>query len=143
MKLAVFELLNSDSMTQKFTVGDSPIVVNCFRLHLYKHLAPAGTLYVKLEDANGNLIKLSSAVTISSISSANYFHGFVKFDCPVSLMANTSYYLELTASGYSYSGSAFIGWVQAGALANHSDSYSGAALNFEIWAEKGLQKGVF
>ena len=107
MILNVVELGNGEDCRQKFTVGDRPITVYGFRIHLVRYLSPAGVIQLQLQDANGNKIASSTAVTAANISHTgpvgNYWHGYYLFSFNPSLpglKANTSYWLELTSSGY-------------------------------------------
>ena len=139
MKILVHELgltgtYDDGRRRQRITVGDKRMDMTAIRLHLYKHLAPAGSLYVQLQDSNGVKIKDSDSVTIASISSLNYFHGMVTFDLEVSLRRNTVYWFELLSSGgYSYAAGAHIAWVQAQ-----------NSLEFQLWGWRNAldSKGI-
>lgn len=96
---------------QRFTVGDRNLEIYAIRPHLYKHLAPAGSLYLQLQDENGGKIKDSETIAISAISSASYFHGMVRFLVVASLRKETTYFLELKGSGYTYGAGAHVAWV--------------------------------
>lgn len=139
MRIAYHELgLDSTSLIFKAT---RPVFMKHVRVHIYKHLAPAGSIVMQLCDRN-NVIQLASAtVSMSSISSANYFHGLVKFDLQYPLRANTEYYLVMNSSGYSYDPNAFIGWVLADSLQNNNGA-AAASLHFELWEEKNLIRGI-
>lgn len=141
MRIAYHEL-GLDGNSALIRIKDRPVFMDHVKVHIYKHLAPAGTLRLLLCDRN-NVITLASAdVIISTISSANYFHGMVKFDLQYPLAANTEYYLVMnTAGGYSYDPNAFVGWVLAGSLQNN-DGAAAASLHFEIWEEKNLIRGI-
>lgn len=114
MQLLVEELGQSYSaIKQKITVGANPIYVYAVTPHIFKWLNPAGSLYVRLEDSSQTTITTSSAVTIQSITDAtgNYFHGRVRFYLNAILAANTSYYISLISSGYTFSEAAWVGFV--------------------------------
>lgn len=104
---------------QRILVKDANQHITAVRLHIYKHGSPAGSLYVQLQDASGNKMKDSDAVTIASLSSLSYFHGMVKFSITASLKRNTAYWLELKGSGYSYGANAHVAWVQVGSRLEH------------------------
>lgn len=93
-----------------------PVHVKHLRPHIYKHLAPSGSFYMAITDVFQNVIAASNSLTATQINSANYFHGYVRFDIdaylPKTVEGNfyTYYYLSLRSTGYTYSDSAFIGW---------------------------------
>jgi hypothetical protein len=131
MRLRVFEA-GLDGSSSLITIGDRPINMKHIRVHIYKHLAPTGTMRLLLADRNSVVTLAYADVLLSSLPSANYYHGMVKFDLSYPLQANTSYYLILSsAGGYSYSGSAFFGWAWA-------EGMNG----FEVWEEKLLIRGA-
>lgn len=84
--------------------------------YLYMHNAPAGTFTVSIEADYGTAA--SKTFDCDDIKAAlnttdDFAHVFypVVFDDPVQLDAGT-YSLKLSASGYSPTGSSFIGWIQ-------------------------------
>jgi hypothetical protein len=120
--------------------------IYAIRPHIYKHGSPAGSLVLDVLDANGKLIKSSSAVTISSISTANYFHGYVKFDISLPVTSGKTYQIKLRGTGYTFSASAYIGWCNDFDLRKYTADYSpntgiDAALDMEIWSGRRPQKG--
>jgi hypothetical protein len=147
MQLVLQELgLSSSYLSQKITVGARDINVKHVRPHLYKHLAPAGTVSIQIRDASDVLIATSDAVTITDISAQNYFHGEVRFDVNAMLLKNTSYYIRLVSSGYTYGANAFIGWCQDFDLRKVGVDYTPAgSLNtpflLELWELKRVDKG--
>lgn len=108
MTIVVDELIST--LRQKITIGSKPIMLYAIRPYVYKHLAPAGNLFVRILDANGNKIVDSETIAISSISAINYAHGFYRFLVTAGLAANTSYYIQLMSTGYTYGANSFIGW---------------------------------
>lgn len=131
-----------DGNSLLFRVKDRPIFMDHVKVHIYKHLAPAGTIRMQLCDRNNVIVLAYADVIISTISSANYFHGMVKFELKYPLAANTEYYLVMgTAGGYAYDPNAFIGWVLADSLQNNSGG-AAASLHYEIWDEKNLIRGI-
>jgi hypothetical protein len=117
-----------------------------FRLHLYKQGNPSGSLFVRIKDAQGGTIADSEPISISSISNADYFHGYVRFLISYPLKINTEYFISLKQSGYSFSESAFIGWVQDLGLQRVTATYSpntsyNSPLGLEVWAYEHLIRG--
>lgn len=144
----IVEDLSSGTVEQKFTTGDFPVNVVAVRPHLYKHLAPAGSITMQLRDASGSLLASSNAVTIASITAAsgNYFHGMIKFDLNAGLLPNTVYRFRMTTTGYTHSDSAYVGWCRDFDLGRYDSTYTsdsglGAALGLEIWENKNVVKG--
>lgn len=148
MKLIV-EDLSSGIVEQKFTTGDFPVNLVAVRPHMYKHLAPAGSIVMQLRDASGSLLKSSDALTIASITAAsgNYFHGLIKFDLKAGLLPNTTYRFRMTTTGYTHSESAYIGWCRDFDLGRYDATYTSdtglnAPLGLEIWENKNVVKGT-
>ena len=152
MNLVIHELgitgsFGNTSLRQLITVGTEDLDLYALRPHLYKHLAPAGSLFMRIEDTNQKKIKQSETIAISTISSANYFHGYVRFLIGCTLKKNTQYYVSLHSTGYTYSGSAFIGWCNDFDLRKVTADYSpnngvNGAMDFEIWRYQRLLKGA-
>lgn len=120
------------------------------RAHLFKHLAPAGSVYIQIQDANGRKIKDSNSVTITDITAQNYYHGYVRFALEFTFKAERTYYLALKSSGYSYSAIAFIGWCNGFDLKKYGTSYTtpsivgvNAPLDFDVWEYKTVSKGEY
>lgn len=117
------------------------ISVEAIRPHILKYGNPAGSLIVNLKDTNGKLIKASTAVTIASISASNYFHGMVRFYLSAPLKSGVTYIIELSASGYSYAASDWIGWCNDFDLRVVDPDFSpaggtSAPLHLELWERK-------
>lgn len=119
-------------------------------LHLYKHLAPAGSLYVQIQDSNGRKIKNSDVPAISTISSANYFHGDVRFLIDFSFRNQVNYFIALKSTGYTYASNAFIGWCNGFDLKKYPCDYTvpstigvNAPLDFAIWEKDTISKGEY
>lgn len=146
MKILVHEL--RDTLRQKITVGTKALMLHAIRPHIYKHGSPAGSLYLQIQDADGKKIADSAAVTLASISSVNYFHGYVRFLISVPLMAGTSYHVALKSTGYTYGGSAFVGWCNDYDLRKVDATYTNvstrgrsAPLDMEFWTYTQLLRG--
>lgn len=144
MNLLVCEL--NGACFQPVTTGSSVIHVTAIRPHIYKHLAPAGSFYIQIQDANGKKIANSNSLTAANISASNYFHGYVRFDVSASLFPETQYRIALKSSGYSYSDSAYIGWCTDFDLRKYTltgfQTGEGWALDMEIWQLKTIGKAV-
>lgn len=138
MKLVVHEL-QATELSQSYT-PERNVIVHAIRPHLYKHNAPAGTL--KLQIYNGvTLVGESDPVTIASISTANYFHGYVRFDLSCGLKRDTAYTFKLVGSGYTFSESAYVGWCGGFDLGKYPATYTPESLlkyplDLEVWERK-------
>lgn len=136
MDLVVHEL--KTILFQEIRVEQKPLQLNAIRPHLYRHLNPAGTLYLELRDEFHNVIETSASLAISAIPSGNYFHGYIRFLMSTNLRANTVYNVVLKSTGYTFSESAFIGWCNDYDLRKSEATYPGntgvgAALDMEFW----------
>lgn len=147
MQLIVEELVTS--ISQSITVGSGNIATKYLRPYLYKHGTPAGSLYIEIQDENGEKIGVSETITIASITSASntYFHGWVRFETTIPLKSTETYNVVLKSTGYTYSASAFVGWCLGwdNAVADADYSPSGdiqKALNLQIFGTKEIVKGA-
>lgn len=145
MKLIVYEL--DGVVFQEITPIGKNQMISAIRPHLYKHLAPTGNLKIQVQDTNGRVIQESNTVAISDISSANYFHGYVRFDINIGLMVNRTYRIALVPSGgYTFSESAYIGWCGGFDLGKYEEDYTvnstfDYGLDMEIWTLQEQTKG--
>ncbi len=116
------------------------------RLHLYRHNSPAGQLFVELRNANNKLVKTSEVINISSIPVTQaYFHGYIRFLISNSLKEDSQYYIALKSTGYTYSPSAFIGWVNDFDLRRVRSNYApnagiNAPLGIELWSNETIHR---
>lgn len=115
MKIVLDEL--KTTLTQKFTTVEREQAY-AIRPYLYLHNDPVGSFTISIK--HGSTVLGQSTLTISEIKTEagfadnQYHHGVFRFifDPLVVLQARTEYNIELSASGYSYSDSSFIGWVK-------------------------------
>lgn len=135
MTLVVHELVTF--LAQSFTVGSKNAEITAVRPHLVKYGSPAGSFYIEIQDADGQLIATSNALTAAEISSASYFHGHVRFDVTAGLKAGRVIRVALKATGYTFSEATYIAW------ANRSGGVSETEkLDTEFWNYNRLQKGI-
>lgn len=139
MRLVVHELY-AQGLKQRIKVTENLNIVS-IRPHLYKHLSPAGSFKLELLDENEQKIDESETLTMASVSSANYFHGYVRVNCTFALKKNTEYYIKLVGSGYTFNESAWFGWCNDYDLRKVEASYTRnqgyyGALDMELWDSK-------
>lgn len=132
MKLMVNEL--KTELIQKLS-GDEFTIVEAVRLHLYKHGAPGGSLFVEIRDEQSQLIATSETILIGSISEMTFFHGQVRFYVSAYLRPESVYQLVLKSSGYSFSEGAYVGWCLDFDF-NTYQKNSNHAHDYEIWSRK-------
>ena len=138
MTLVVYEL-EAAGLTQEVTPSKNTIV-EAVRPHIMIHDCDTGSLSIEIYDSGDSLIATSNSVDISSISSAAYYHGYVRFNINAYLAKNETYSLKLVgAGGYSFSPASYAGWVNGYDLAKYPLAYTpGSSLSFpfdyEIWA---------
>lgn len=141
-KLIVEELRTT--LSQNFT-NDRVRIIKHIRPWLYKHLSPSGDLNIVVKQG-GQTLATSETVTSSYIetntdsTALNYTHGFFRFTfTDAFVLRSGDFTIELQASGgYSFSESAYFGWVKPHENKLFTTSYSpsdGANQTFgvEIW----------
>ena len=140
--LVIEELL--DTLYQDFTVKVNTIV-DSIRLNLYMHNSPSGTFTVNLkEDATTIATKAYTAAeieTLAGFTANQYHHGYFtfEFDSHYPIKRNTTYRIELTSSGYSFSESAYIAWIRPheNGFNNSTIDLTDAANNpfgYQVWS---------
>ena len=113
--------------------------ISAIRPHLYIKNSPTGNLKVSITSPDGTVISESEEIVISSISSADEYHGYVTFYLNASLKAQQTYLIKVDgASGYSFDESAFCGVCGNYSLEKYQNvtpitSEAVAPLDFEIW----------
>lgn len=136
MKLIVNEL--KDTLFQEIT-PEQNTQVEAIRINLIKFNNPAGNFTVEVHDSNGGLIGTSAdSFSASSMSPSSFFHGMIRFNINVQLKKNTPYRIVLKATGYTFSESAYIGWISGYDLEIYPPSYTTTGsfsepLSLEIW----------
>lgn len=136
MKLVVHEI-KTDPLFQTI-VPTKNRNVGVIRPHLYIKGVPAGNLKVQLTSSDGTLLAESASVAISSILAVGEFHGYVSFYLNAFLKKSVSYQVNVVASGYTFSESAFVGLVGGYELKKYPNLLPAthprtAPLDLEIW----------
>jgi hypothetical protein len=106
MKLVVHELVTTLSQAVRCEATSN---VTAIRVNIYKHNSPSGSLQVQLRH-NNQVIATSEAIAISSVSSAAFSHGLVRFYISAQLQAGQTYELVLVPTGYTFTEPAYVGW---------------------------------
>jgi len=155
-KLLAHELETSGTLYQEITIGAENIYTQYIRLNLYKHGHPPGGMSVKIRDTNGKIIGSSTEVTVAAIdadiTSADFFHGLVRFAIDIPLRKETTYQIALVANGtYAFNETAsgstgYIAWLTNFDGSRVDFDYSQtvgihSALDLEIWGLKELTRG--
>ena len=135
MHLIVHEL-NSYPLKQKVVAPDRNVDIVHVRPHLYKHGSPSGTFAVQIQNSSGRVIATSNYLSYSDISSATYFHGYIRFDLDAHIRPLSTIYIALVSDSYTFSESNYIGWCNAYEFNRYSSNTRDsefAELDFEIW----------
>jgi hypothetical protein len=141
MKLVVLELKNQ-LLYQEITCLKTQQVAY-IRPHLYKHNAPSGSITLVVKNTSDSVLYTSDALTITDISTANYFHGYVRFAIPFVMIKDTTYRIYINSSGYTYNDSAFIGWCNDFDLHKYNLNYTPVCstdrpLDLEVWNKERI-----
>lgn len=142
--LLLFEPLETTLTQQVEATADAQ--VHAIRPHLYIKNNPAGSLRVNILDSNNRLIESSDTIAISAITSALYFHGYVRFLIEEPLKKGEIYHIRLVGtSGYSFTdtSSPLVGWCFDFDLAKYPKAAGvDSAFDLEIWHHRQIKKGM-
>ena len=143
MTLAVQELVAGVPLAQTLVTPPKNVFVEVLRPHLVRYGSPAGTLQMLVLDSTNTQIAASNVLTISSLAPTfGYAHGYWEFDVNAGLKANQSYTFKLVSGGgYSFSESAYVGWVNGCDLGKYSPTTAPPnllqwPLDIEVWHRK-------
>lgn len=104
------------TLTQDIELGlQKRYQLNGAHLYIYIHNAPAGTFTVSVKDGATTLVSQSftSADFQADLETTDvYAYGWKPITFSNTPLKNGVYSVELSASGYSYSGSSYIGWIR-------------------------------
>lgn len=137
MQLVVSELITNLSQE---VVATSNLNIEAIRPRLLKYGSPAGSLLLNVKDANNKKIVSSETISIASISTADYFHGLVRFYVDVSFKSGSTYIIELASTGYTYNSSHWVGWIFDYDM-RVVDGPNGAVHQLELWERKQVRRG--
>lgn len=132
MSLINVEALKGTTLIQEFKIKRNRLNLTAVRPWLYLHNDPAGTFTLTLKD--GANILDSSDFTVSDLKNGaglndnEYHKGFFKIDLRATLQHDRLYSLELSSSGYSFSGSSYLGWIKE--FENLTNSFSESIWTF-------------
>jgi hypothetical protein len=110
-RVVVEELITT--LTQNFTVT-TPINIGGIKPKLFNSNASASDVTIDLLQS-GNVL-FTKTLTLAQIklmgnTTLNNWHGFISFTSPTSIyLSEGDYQIRLSASGYTYSKTNFIGW---------------------------------
>lgn len=140
------EELNT-TLSQTFTLTGSRVFqINAIRPFVIMYNAPSGTFTFSIKSGSNTLgsASFTSADIKSDLSTSNnyaYLHKALEFTNDIPLRAGT-YTIEMSSSGYTFTGSSFMGWVKNNDLFFTVDGTPSNETNnphsFELWENKRL-----
>lgn len=135
------------TLVQDFTWGRSPRAhVTAVRPYLYLHNTPAGTFTMAVLNASSTVLA-SQTFTAQDVydglsTTDDYSHAFfrVAFANKIHLPAG-DYKLRLSASGYSFAESSYMGWIREHEYSKVPTTFVPTSdlanpLSYEIWVEE-------
>lgn len=145
MSTLVLEELKASTLEQELTVNKRS-VLRAIRPNLYFHNDPAGTYTIKIKNGSTELasksLTMAEIISGASWTTGQYHHGVITFDLSGSeivLNKGVTYTIELSASGYSFSESSYVGWIKE--YENLKNTYTGSTsdafslpFSYEIWS---------
>lgn len=125
---------------QKILCPRENVQLHAVRPHILRYGNPLGNVRMRLLDTNLKSIEVSPSVEINMIGSLAYWHGYVRFYLTSMLKGNTNYYFQMETTGYTYSSTDWIGWVNDYDLRKFALGYTPtsdlyAPLDLEIWED--------
>ena len=145
MSKLLVEELEATTLSQSFTILNR-LALSAVRPLLYLHNDPTGTFTLTIK--NGSETVTSASLTGAQIISnagftaGQYHYGFFKFDMSAILNIDTTYTLELSSSGYTFSEASYLGWIRE--HENNTNSIDGTItsslsnpLSYQLWGYKG------
>lgn len=137
MTLIVHELTGSG--LSQIVRRDRNTIVEAIRPHLYRHNFATGSLKIQILDG-ATLVAESALVPISSITTAPFFHGLVRFEIDAYLAKDTDYTVKLVGEdGYTFDELSYVGWCVGFDLGHYDPTYEASSLldyplDLEIWS---------
>jgi len=137
MDLVYSELLTGGIVQQEIKMT-ADVNLKHIRPHIFKKNNPAGSLRIDIKDQGDHLIASSNVITIASISTFNFAHGYLKFDIATPLKKDLIYFIELVGIGYTFTESDHIGFCKDFDLRKVTPNYTpnaglNSALDLELW----------
>jgi len=116
MSLINVEALKATPLTQTFKINQNRLHLKAIRPWLYLHNDPSGTFTINVKDGSDLLDSVDFTINDlkvgASLNDNEYHKSFFKFDFDVILNHDRDYTIELDSSGYTYSGSSYLGWIK-------------------------------
>lgn len=110
------ESLKGSTLIQDFKIKTNRLHLTAVRPWLLLYNDPPGAFTLTLKD--GSDILDSKDFTVAELKAGagfndnEYHKGFFKIDLNAILHHDRTYTLELTSSGYSFSGTSYLGWIK-------------------------------
>ncbi len=149
MRLVVIEL-EDDDLKQEIIVKNRNVNCQVIRPHLLRFANPSGSLFIQIQDANGQPIKDSNTVAISTLfdtDNLTHFHGYIQFDIDFHFKKETIYNISLRSTGgYTFAEPNYIAWCNDWEHRKYNAAYTpngdtAGALDLEIWSKDDQVKG--
>lgn len=142
----IYTDLDTEASQEITMINDCNLVY--IRPHVIKHGSPGGSIKVQVLDENDYLIGESSSVTVASISTFDYAHGYVRLPIDVPLKAGSTYKINLVGhSGYTFSDANHVGFCRDFDLRKVRAAYTSnlgadSAYDIELWERKVSDRTV-
>lgn len=139
MKIIVHEMYGT-SLEQTITPTKNSLV-EAIRPHIYISSLASGSLYMQITNSLDEVLATSDTVNITDITTANYYHGYVRFYINFYMKANTTYKVKLVSNGITYTTANYVGWANSYDLNKYPIGYTPGTsdrypLDMEIWTRK-------
>jgi len=132
MSLINVEALKATALIQTFKIKRNRMHLQGIRPLLYLHNDPTGTFTFTLKDGSDVLdsesFNASDIKAGANFNDNEYHYGFFKLDFNAILNHDRLYTLELDSSGYTFSGSEYLGWIKE--FENITNSFSDSIFSF-------------
>jgi len=117
--LTIHELGNEEAEFEQVLTLEKDILINAIRPYIYKHNSPAGTIRMAIwknaaEIAYGELTSTEMENLDDDLANFDFAHGHMRFDLNRFVrLRKGEYTIKMSSTGYTFSESAYFGWVKA------------------------------
>lgn len=141
MSRLIIRELKADALYQQIVPTENLNLVH-IRPHLLIYGSPSGTLQVQVRDSNDRIAGASNTISISTLKTQTYAHGYFRFDITQPLISGVTYRIALVGGGgYTFSETDYVGWASDWNDEKISTTYTQSGdvdspLDFELWVRK-------